>query len=252
MEFKIAGKSALVIGASRGLGRKIALNLAEEGAKVGVIARSQPEIEQLVEVMGGESQGHWGIIQDLMPTNVPTQIAQDIISRNFPIDIIIHNLGGTLAIRDPFCSIEEWQAVWRLNFEIAAEFNRLLIPPMQEQQWGRVIHISSIAANLSRGSLPYCTVKAALNAYTKNLGATLAADGVTITAIMPGAIRHKGSHWDKVAQDNPQRVADFLEQRLAIKRFASVDEITDFVVFLCSQQASFFTGAIIPIDGGSW
>ena len=88
MEFKIAGKSALVIGASRGLGRKIALNLAEEGAKVGVIARSQPEIEQLVEVMGGESQGHWGIIQDLMPTNVPTQIAQDKISRNFPIDII--------------------------------------------------------------------------------------------------------------------------------------------------------------------
>lgn len=245
-------KSALVIGASRGLGRTIALTLAKEGAKVGVIARTEPEILQLVETMGGKSQGHWGIVQDLMPKNVPTQIAQEILSRNFPIDIVVHNLGGTLGIRDPFCSVEKWQAVWRLNFEIAAEFNRLLIPPMQERKWGRVIHISSIAANLSRGSLPYCTTKAALNAYTKNLGCMVAADGVTITAIMPGAIRHQGSHWDKVAQDNPKRVADFLEQRLAIKRFATVDEISDFVVFLCSQQASFFTGAVIPIDGGSW
>lgn len=252
MDLRLVGKSALVVGASRGLGRQISLTLAKEGAKVGVIARSKTDILQLVKEMGSESQGHWGIIQDLIPDHVPTQIAQDILSHHGPIDIMIHNLGGTLGVRDPFCSVEEWRGVWRLNFEIAVEFNRLLIPPMQERKWGRVIHISSIAANLSRGSLPYGTVKAALNAYTKNLGCTLAPDGVTMTAIMPGAIRHKGSHWDKVAQDNPERVANFLEQRLAIQRFASVDEISDFVVFLCSEQASFFTGAILPIDGGSW
>ena len=123
---------------------------------------------------------------------------------------------------------------------------------MQQRKWGRVVHISSIAANLSRGAVAYCTVKAALNAYTKNLGCTVASDGVVVTAVMPGAIRHEGSHWDKVAQENPERVANFLEQRLAIKRFASVDEVSDLVVFLCSEKASFLTGSVLPIDGGSY
>lgn len=252
MQLGLEGKSALVVGASRGLGREIALNLAREGARVGGIARTEADILSLVEDMGGEAKGHWGIVKDLVPDNTPTQAIAEIQSRNQPIDILIYNLGGTLSVRDPFCSVEDWRSVWRLNFEIAAELNRYLIPPMQQRKWGRVVHISSIAANLSRGAVAYCAVKAALNAYTQNLGCTVASDGVVVTAVMPGAIRHEGSHWDKVAKDNPEGVATYLEQRMAIRRFASPDEISEFVVFLCSEQASFFPGAVLPIDGGSW
>jgi 3-oxoacyl-[acyl-carrier protein] reductase len=252
MQLGLAGKSALVVGASRGLGRAIALTLAREGAQVGGVARTETDILSLVEEMGGEAKRHWGIVKDLVPDNAPTQMIEEIQSRNQPIDILIYNLGGTLGVRDPFCSVEEWRSVWRLNFEIAAEINRHLIPPMQQRQWGRVVQISSIAATLSRGSVAYCAVKAALNAYTQNLGCTVAPDGVVVTAVMPGAIRQKGSHWDKVAKDNPEGVAAYLEQRMAIKRFANPGEISEFVVFLCSEQASFFTGAVLPIDGGSW
>lgn len=252
MQLGIEGKSALVVGASRGLGRQIALTLAQEGAQVGVIARTEMDILSLLAEMGGEAKGHWGITKDLMPDNAPTQLIEEIHERTTQIDIIVHNLGGTLGVRDPFCTVTEWRSVWRLNFEISAELNRYLIPPMQQRRWGRVVHISSIAATLSRGSVAYCTVKAALNAYTKNLGCTVASDGVVLTGVMPGAIRHEGSHWDKVAQEKPDLVASYLEQRIAIKRFAKIDEITDFVVFLCSEKASFLTGSILPIDGGSW
>jgi NAD(P)-dependent dehydrogenase (short-subunit alcohol dehydrogenase family) len=252
MNLGIQGKSALIVGASRGLGREIALSLAQEGAKVGVIARTKSDILSLVTEMGGENQGHWGLAKDLIPDGVPTAVAQDILAQGQNIDILIHNLGGTLAVRDPFCPIEDWRKVLRLNFEIAVELNRQLIPAMQNRKWGRVIHISSIAATLTRGSLPYCSVKAALNAYARNLGCAVASDGVVVTALMPGAIRHEGSHWDKMTEEKPEMVANYLEQRMAIKRFASLKEISDFVVFLCSESASFCTGAVIPIDGGSW
>lgn len=251
MELGLKGKSALVVGASRGLGREVAITLAKEGAKVGVVARTEVDILSLVQEMGGEKKGHWGLVKDLIPDNSPTQMAEEILSGGKQIDIIIHNLGGTLAIRNPLCTVEEWRAVWRLNFEIAAELNRILIPPMQRRQWGRVVHISSIAAKLSKGSTAYCAVKAALNAYSRNLGCAVASDGVIVTAIMPGAIRHEGSHWDKMSQEKPEMVANYLEQRMAIKRFARLDEISDWVVFLCSEQASFGTGSVIPVDGGS-
>jgi Dehydrogenases with different specificities (related to short-chain alcohol dehydrogenases) len=252
MNLEIEGKSALVVGAGRGLGRKIALVLAKEGIQVGVISRTETDIISLVADMGGEIKGHWGLVKDLVPDGVPTQIAKEIFAQGRNIDIVIHNLGGTLAVRDPFCSIEDWRKVWRLNLEIAVELNRCLIPPMQQRKWGRVVHISSISATLSRGALPYCTVKAALNAYTKNLGAAVAPDGVVVTAVMPGAISYSGSHWDKQTQEKPEMVANYLEQRMAIKRFASLDEISNFVVFLCSEKASFFTGSVLPIDGGSF
>jgi len=251
MDLELEGKSALVVGASRGLGRGIAMTLAQEGVQVGAIARTEGEIVSLIADMGGETKGHWGMIKDLVPDNAPAQIAEEIKSQNRQVDILIHNLGGTLGIRDPFCTVDEWRSVWRLNLEISTELNRYLLPAMQEKKWGRVVHISSIAATLSRGAIAYCTVKAALNAYTKNLGATLAPDGVIVTAVMPGAIRYPGSHWDKQTQEKPEMVATYLEQRIAIKRFATVDEISDFVVFLCSPKASFFTGSVLPIDGGS-
>ncbi|WP_377477824.1 MAG: SDR family NAD(P)-dependent oxidoreductase [Microcoleus anatoxicus] len=252
MHLGIEGKSSLVVGGSQGLGREIALTLAKEGVQVGVVARTEADIISLVAEMGGEAKGHWGIAKDLVPDRAPTQLIEEIQSGNKQIDIIIHNLGGTLAIRDPFCTVTEWRSVWRLNFEIAAELNRYLIPPMQQRRWGRVVHISSIAANLSRGAVAYCAVKAALNAYTRNLGCTVASDGVVITSVMPGAIRHEGSHWDKMSQEKPEMVATYLDRRMAIKRFAQLDEISDWVVLLCSEKASFCTGSVMPIDGGSW
>jgi len=252
VELGLRGRTALVVGASRGLGREIALTLAQEGACVLAVARSETAIHSLVEQMGGDEKGHWGIAADLLPDEAPGELVARITERCPAVDIIVHNLGGTLGIRDPFCALPEWRAMWRLNFEIAVDLNRLLIPPMQLRRWGRVVHISSIAANLSRGSIPYGTVKAALNAYARNLGCTVAPDGVVVSSVMPGAIHDEGGHWDRMLKTQPEMAARYLEQRMAIKRFANPQEIAQFAAFLCSERASFFTGALLPIDGGSY
>jgi 3-oxoacyl-[acyl-carrier protein] reductase len=252
MDLGLANKNALVIGGSRGLGKAIALGLSREGARVGVVARSPVDINKTIESMGGEAKGHWGISRDLMPDRSPNELMDELVAlKKNDVDILIHNLGGTLQIGDPFCELSDWRKVWRLNLEIAIDLNRHIVPIMKEKGWGRIIHISSVAAVLNHGSLPYCTVKAALNAYVKNLGAILAPHGIVATGIMPGAVMSEGSRWEKTLQESPAKIEEFLNNKIAIKRFATPEEISAFVVFLSSGKASFFCGNILPIDGGS-
>lgn len=252
MQLGIVGKCALVTGAGRGLGRSIALSLAQEGAKVAVVSRTASELVSLVVEMGGTFAGHYSLPADLMPEGAPTKVVEEVVSQFGPLDIVVHNLGGTLSIRDPFCTVEEWRRIWRFNLEIAVEMNHLIVPAMQVRKWGRVVHISSIAAVKGQGLIPYAAVKAALNAYVRGLGCAVAADGVIVTAVMPGVILTKGGHWDIVSRDNPEYAKKYLTERIAIRRFATPEEISDFVVFLCSERASFFAGGVIPIDGGTW
>lgn len=252
MDLELSGKTAIVVGASRGLGREIALGLAREGSSVGIVGRNRAALEDTLTAMGGQTSGHWSIQMDLMEEGAPSRLGAGINEQAKRVDILIHNLGGTLSVKGPFCSIHDWRKVWRLNFEIAVELNSQFIPLMQERKWGRVIHISSVAAILSRGALPYCSVKAALNAYTKNLGCTVAPDNVVVTAIMPGAIKSEHGPWAETKKKAPKAVEDFLANRIAVRRFASPQEISEFVTFLASEQASFFAGAVLPVDGGSW
>jgi NAD(P)-dependent dehydrogenase (short-subunit alcohol dehydrogenase family) len=252
MQLGMEDKRALVTGASRGLGRAIALTLAREGAKVAVISRTASELSVLLEEMGGESKGHQSVAADLMAEGEPVRALDEAVSKSGPLDIVVHNLGGTLSIKDLFCPVADWRRVWRLNFEIALEINRVVIPGMQSRKWGRVVHISSIAAVRGRSSIPYAVVKAAVNAYTRDLGRAVAADGVVVTAVMPGPILAKNGHWDVQSRENPEYVKTYVKERIAVQRFGTPQEIGEFVVFLCSEHASFFAGAVIPIDGGTW
>ena len=252
MQLGIAGKRALVTGASRGLGRAIALSLAREGATVAVVSRTASALKSLVTEMGGSSAGHYALSTDLMPEGAPTRVLEEVKAQFGHLDIVVHNLGGTLNIKDVLCTVEEWRRVWRFNLEVAVEMNRLIVPAMQAQKWGRSVHISSMAAVRARGSIPYSTVKAALNAYVRGLGYAVAADGVIVTAAMPGAFWSEGGHWDTFSRENPKEAQRYLSERIAMKRFATPEEISDFVTFLCSERASFFAGAVLPIDGGTW
>lgn len=251
MQLGLTGKRALVTGAGRGLGRSIALGLAQEGALVAVVSRTGSDLSTLVAQMGGLSAGHYSISCDLMSEGVPAQLLKEVLVRFGSLDIVVHNLGGTLDIQDSFCTVEEWRRVWRFNLEIAIEMNRIIIPAMQARKWGRVVHISSIAAISGGSSIPYAAVKAALNTYVRGLGCRVAPDGVVVSAVMPGAIRTKGGYWDTLCQNNPEYAKKYLTEKVAIKRFGASEEISNFVVFLCSECASFFTGAVIPIDGGT-
>ncbi|MDC3335865.1 SDR family oxidoreductase [Opitutales bacterium] len=251
MKLGIKNKKALVTGGGRGIGRSIAEALAKEGARVAIVARTKADLENSLEAMGGSKCGHFGLAVDLMDNGSVDHLIQSSQKVGFnEFDIVVHNVGGTLGINDPFCSISDWRNLYRFNFEIAVEINRLLVPKMQRNNWGRVVHISSISSMENHGPVTYCSMKAALTAYTRSIGGVVAPDGVVISAVLPGAVFTEGGYWDDTCKNRPDHVKKYLTERQRIGRFGTTNEIADYVTFLCSEKASFCTGSIVPIDGG--
>lgn len=251
MELGLRGRRALVTGSSRGLGKAIAQALAREGARVALCARSVEQLTLLAQELDGNNADHCIIPIDLTEEGAPEALVGKLDRLDFGRpEIIVHNLGGTLNISDPFCSLEDWRRVMRFNFEVPVELNRLLVPRMQEQRWGRVVHISSIAGMENQGPVTYCAAKAALTAYTRSFGGVVAPDGVVVSAILPGAFYTEGGYWDWASKERPDHVHKFLTERQRIRRFGRPEEVGNFVAFLCSNLASFSTGSIMPIDGG--
>ncbi|MBN1844877.1 MAG: SDR family oxidoreductase [Sedimentisphaerales bacterium] len=251
MDLGIAGKRVLVTGASQGIGRAIARGFAGEGCRVAVLARREEELEAVVAEMGGREKGHACCAVDLMPPGAPTQAVRKLTEDQEPFAIVVHNVGGTLGMKQPLAPMEDWQRVWRFNVGIAQEINALVIPPMQDRRWGRVIHISSVAALDLRGSCGYGPAKAYLNAYTKVLARALAPSGVVVSAVLPGAVYAPGGHWDWVRDNKPAMLEDFLRHHHAVGRLGQAGEIVPFVLLLASQQASFAQGALVNVDGGT-
>jgi NAD(P)-dependent dehydrogenase (short-subunit alcohol dehydrogenase family) len=249
LELGIKNKRALVTGAGRGIGRAVAKVLAAEGADVLAVSRTGAQLDSLVEEISAPGQHHAALALDLM-TNQGVQSLVEFINEDMPIDIIVHNLGGTLDIRDPFCSVDDWRQVYRLNLEIPIELNVALVPKMVERGWGRVVHISSVAAMENQGPAPYCAMKAALTAYTRSIAGVVAKDGVIMSSVLPGAVITEGGYWETARDENTEHYQKFVSERMRIGRMGEPEEIANAVAFFCSELASFAVGSVIPIDGG--
>jgi 3-oxoacyl-[acyl-carrier protein] reductase len=250
MQFGIQNKRALITGASRGLGEGIARSLAQEGVRVILTGRTKKDLDAVLQSIGGRQKGHMVIVADLTKKNKPTQIISQLTKNKVQIDIVVNNLGGDLLLKDPFCTILEWQKLWRLNMEVAIEINNLVIPTMREKKWGRIVNISSIASLENQGAVPYCSIKAALTAYSRSMGRFLAPDGIIMTSVLPGAVYTKGGYWEMASKKKIAHVKEYLDKRMAIKRFGTLKEIGDAVAFLCSDNASFCVGTTMVVDGG--
>lgn len=251
MELGLAGKSVLVVGASKGMGRSAAVGFAKEGSKVTVVARDEELLKTLVEEMGGEAAGHSYLVADLMKDGEPTAIAKHLLDTHGPFNVVVHAVGGPLEIRNPTAPLSDWRMVWQFNCGIAIEMNEFLIPPMVEAGWGRVILLSSASARTLRGACAYASSKAYVNAYVTTAGRLLAPSGVVMSAVCPGAVSFEGSYWDIQIKDKNPRVDDFLRHHQAILRMGSPEEVTPFILLMGSELASFANAALIPVDGGN-
>lgn len=248
MELGLQGKRALVTGASRGLGRAVARALAHEGCHVAALARTERDLQSLIEEMGGNTHSYYAC--DL---TAPGAVAEALshVKQNVPFDVVIHALGGSGTARDPLSSWQEWNHALYFNAGVAIEINNHVIPSMKENKWGRVVHISSISGEHLRGNPLYATAKSFLTNYATVLGRSLAEHGVVVSSVLPGAFAFPGSHWDSVARQEPEKMKTFLEQHMARGKIGSVDEIVPFVLLLASEHATFAQGAIINVDGGT-
>ena len=249
MDVGIAGRHALVTAASRGIGRACAQALAAEGARVSICARSRDDLDGALAELGGVGAGHRALGVDLMAADGPAQLLAWLAEDGLP-DIVVHNLGGTLGVREPLPAPAQWRDVFRMNFEVAAELNAGLLPEMLSRGSGRICAISSLAAFEMHGSLAYGVAKAALTAYTRGLGRTYADSGVVITAVVPGVVLTEGGHWDQNRQRDPAYVEQYIKERLPRGMFGSPEEVAAAVIFLCSQHAAPFAGSIVPLEGG--
>ncbi len=237
-------------GTGKGIGYGIARSLAKEGVKVAVVSRSSEHLNGLMEAMGGREKGHYALSADLVEKDAPKNIVTKISQEFGNIDILVNNLGSTLDITDPFCSLDDWQKVYRMNLEVAIESTNAVLPYMRACGWGRIINISSTAGMENNGPIPYCSIKAALIAYSHSLGRVLAKEGVVVSCVLPGAIFTEGGHWDKALIERPEHVEKYLQDRCPSGTFGEIDDIGSMVAFLASDLAKFCQGSIIPVDGG--
>ena len=240
----------MVTGTGKGIGYSVAKVLADEGALVSVVSRNKENVSDLVALMGGAEKGHYGIIKDLEEENAPREIYNDLQKEFGNINILVNNLGSTLDITDPFCPLEDWRRVYRVNFEVAVEMNNLMLPFMLEQKAGRIVNICSTASMENNGPVTYCSMKAAFAAYSRSMGRVLAKDGVVMTGVLPGAVITEGGFWETALRERPEHAERYLKERCPAGKFGNPEDIAYMVAFLCSELAEFCQGAIVPVDGG--
>lgn len=248
MDLGIQGRFALVTGASRGIGRAIAKELAREGARVCVVSRSQESLDQVD--LDGSPERHLRIALDLTAEGAIDQLVAELATRNAQPGIIIHNLGGSHGVFDTFAPAADWQHVWQFNLGIAHEINRRCIPPMVGNKWGRIVHLSTLSTLTHNGYAAYVAAKCAVDGYVQTVNRHVSRDNVIVSAVAPGAIYSEGRHFAKLQKENPAALEDYFNQHLPIRRLGTAEDVASVVAFLCSNQASFMAGSIIRVDGG--
>ena len=248
LKLGIKGKTALITGASRGIGMGICKDLAYEGVNIIACSRTLKNLNDLKKTLNDKK--HFYIKSDLSQSSgIKKLISQIKRKKKFP-DIIINNVGGNLGFTNPLGAVEDWQKVMHLNFLASVEINRHFIPFMKKKKWGRICHISSIAALENQGPPSYCAAKSAINSYVRSLNESLRNYNISITSIMPGPIFTKGGYWEQVKKHRPSHLKKFIKERVAINRLGNISEISQLVNFLCSNQAQILSGECFLADGG--
>ena len=250
MNLGIKNKNVLITGASQNIGKSIAINMAREGCNIAICARNKEKLYDVVSKMKQYGGGYHSINIDLRSKKGPSQLIKELGLKNFIPDIVIHNLGGSLQITSQDFSREEFADVWQFNIGIAHEINKELIPNMIQNKWGRIIHVSSLAAKTAKGYVPYVSAKFALEGYVKAMSKLLSSENVIMSAIAPGLVELPNRFFTKMKYENPNEMNRFYDEHLPIRDMVKPEEIADVVCFLCSAQAKYMPGAIVPVDGG--
>jgi 3-oxoacyl-[acyl-carrier protein] reductase len=252
MDLGIAGKVALVTGASRGIGRAIALGLAAEGARVVMCARNAADLEAAVRearARGGEAAA-LGVTADVTTPAGVTALVDGALAAYGGIAVVVNNVGGSGA-RD-FAGTDEadLQAVLERNLFPALRVSRAALPHLRARGGGVIVLIASVYGRESGGGPSYNVAKAAEISLAKAMARDLAKDGIRVVSVAPGSVLFPGGGWDRRQKADPEGIAAFVAREIPSGRFGRPEEIADVVTFLCSPRAGWVTGTCVVVDGG--
>jgi len=243
----LKGKTAVITGGSRGLGKAMALSLAAEGVNIALAARDEAamaDVAKLIEAAGAQAAC---FKTDVTDEAAVAKLSADVLTRFGGVDILINNAG--INIRKPVdeFTLEEWRRVNDTNVTSVFLLCRAFVPYMKGKGYGRILNMTSIMSHVSLpGRTAYSTSKAALLGFTRALALELATEGVTVVGISPGPF---ATEMNLALMNNPEANAKFLSN-IPVGRWGKVEEIGQLVRYICSEDAGFITGTDILIDGG--
>jgi NAD(P)-dependent dehydrogenase (short-subunit alcohol dehydrogenase family) len=245
--FNLTGKTALITGGSKGLGKAMARGLAEAGADIVISSRHENELKTaLADILKGTDRKGAYFVSDVSKRTDTVKLAAQTLEKMGKVDILINNAGTNVPQAVDAITDAEWDRIMEINLNSVMVLTRALVPQMKPRKWGRVIHISSIMALVSNnGRNIYSATKAALTGFARASALDLGADGITVNCIAPGPFLT-----DLPASVLSKEEQDRFAKTTALNRWGDPKELVGTALLLASDAGSYITGATFVVDGG--
>ena len=245
MDLQLKDKTALITGASTGIGRSIAIALAAEGVRVAIAARRLPLLDAVAdEIVARGGQRPVVIESDLYADDAAQQLAAAAVAGLGQVDILVNNAGGSRSFTDLHVSEERWQEAMTLNFHRPRQVADALIDQMIDHQWGRIINISG-KSEPEHVNGAFCA-KAGIHSWAKGLSRMVGKHGITVNCVPPGRILSE----QILRNYTPEYRQWQSEHEIPVGRYGEPEELAHLVCFLASPLAAYITGTVIAVDGG--
>jgi len=252
MDLELVGRTALVTGASRGLGFASARALAGEGCSVCITARDEARLRDAARELGEAARSGAAVhaVQADLTTAAGVEAAvSQAVGAFGRLDILVNNLGLARGGGLVDATDAEWQEAIDFTLFPAIRASRLAVPHMRQAGGGVILMMASIWGRESGGRMTYNAVKAAQISLAKSMAQQLAPYGIRVNSVAPGSILFPGGSWHRRQQADPDGIADFIRRELPFGRFGTAEEVGDVVAFLASARASWISGASVTVDG---